>query len=121
MSLFDFLQKKKTFSNEEIEEEYERARWKVLERNLPSFNRAIKIHAEKTCFPQARDDLLAKKADFIRIYSFIARNNRIYHSLKYKKGKFKSYPLWTQKWHDYEQDERLEAQRRWREITSHTR
>ena len=123
MKLFDFLKKKKTFSNEEIEAEYQKAKRKSQSDDARRFSliKAIQLHAEKHCSPQAGDDLLAKKADFIRYCSFIARNSRYYYSLHYKKGKFSSYPFWTQKWQDHEQQARLKAQKRWREITSHTR
>ena len=123
MDLLDFfmMKKKKTYSDEDIKKEFEKNRRKMQLENNSSFNRAIKLHAERECSPQKGDDLLAKKAEFMRIYSFIARTNRYYHSLNYKKGKFNSNPLWCQEWHDYEQAERLKAQKRWRELTSRTR
>ena len=61
---------------------------------------------------------MAKKEEFIRYCSFLARTDRYYHSLNYKKGRFNSSPLWCQKWHDHEQCARLKAQRKWREIMS---
>ena len=125
MVLFNFLKRKeKTFSNEDIEKEYERVYRRVQSEEMSSFNRAIKQHAEKVYDPrkaQKGDDLLNQKNDFIRCYSFKARMNHCYYSSRYKKGKFNSYPLWTQKWHDYEQTARLEAQKVWRELLSHTR
>ena len=120
MNLFNFF-KRKPLSNEEIEKEYDKAQRNLQSETMPSLNRAIERHAESTHIPQKGDDLLAKKASFIRMYSFIARTNRYYHSLNYKKGKFNTNPLWCQKWHDYEQDARLAAQRRWRELSSHIR
>lgn len=122
MSIFDFFKRKeKTFSNEDIEKEYDKAKRKLQSESMPSLNRAIKRRAENTHIPQKGDDLLAKKAGFIRMYSFIARQNRYYYSLNYKKGKFNSDPLWCQKWQDHEQDARLAAQKRWHELSSNTR
>ena len=119
MGFFDFF-KRKTPSNEDIEKEYDKAKNKLQSRKMPSLNRAIKRYAEEKFSPQKGIDLLAQKADFIRMYSFIARNNRHYHSLNYKKGKFNSNPLWCQKWQDHEQDARLAAQKRWHELHSRT-
>ena len=125
MLLFDFLKRKgKPLSNEDIEKEYEKVYRRVQSEETSSFNRAIKQHAEKVYGPrkaQKGDDLLDQKAEFIHCYSFQARMNRYYYSLKYKKGKFNSHPLWTQKWHDYEQTSRLGAQKVWRELLSRTR
>ena len=120
MSLFDFF-KRKPLTNEDIEKEYDKAYRKVQSQVMSSFNRAIKRRAEIEYIPQKGDDLLAKKADFIRMYSFMARSDRYYHSLKYKKGKFNSNPLWCQKWQDREQEARLAAQKRWHEIHARTR
>ena len=78
------------------------------------------VYAEKTCAPQKGDDLLAQKAEFMRIYALRACQWHYYHTLGYKKGKFNSNPLWCQKWHDYEQAARLVAKKRWREMLSHT-
>ena len=118
MKLFNFFRKKKEkpLSNEDIEKEYEKVLKKVQSRNMPSLKHTIERFAEKTCSPQKGDDLLAKKADFIRYCSFLARNNRIYYSLKYKDGKFNSVSLWTQKWHDSEQKARLSAQKKWKQM-----
>ena len=121
MSLFDFLKKKKTLTDEDIEKEYQKAQRKVQSRRTLSFEHAIERFAQKECMPQKGDDVLNLKAKFIHYYSYTSRMDCCYHTLKYKKGQFSSSPLWCQKWHDYEQDARLQAQRRWREITSHTR
>ena len=123
MKLFDFFKRKKTFSDEEVEREYQKAQKKVQEvdSSIASFVRDIKKYAENTCQPHEGDDVLAQKAEFIRIYAFRARQWHYYHVLGYKKGRLGSYPLWTQKWHNYEQAKRLQASKRWCEIQSHTR
>ena len=86
-----------------------------------SWVRDIKKYAEEKNQPKEGDDLLAQKAEFMRIYTFRASQWRCYYTLGYKKGRYRTVPLWTKKWHDYEQVERLKAQKRWREILSHTR
>ena len=120
MKLFDFF-KKKTFSSEEVEKEYQNEQRKLQSRRPSSLERAIEEYAENTYVPRKGEDLLKQKADFIRSYTYIARKNRYYYSLKHKKGKLKEVPLWTQKWHDYEQKEHLRAQHKWHEMMSHTR
>ena len=117
MFLFDFFKRKeKILTDEDIEEEYQKSWRRVQSARAKSASliRAIEALAEKRCTPQTGDDLLAKKEEFIRYRSFVARNDQYHYSLKYKGGKFKSYPLWTQKWHDQEQAERLKAQKSWR-------
>ena len=121
MKLFDFFKRKTTFTNEDVEKEYDKAQNKLQSRKMLSLNRAIERCAEEKCSSQKGVDMLAQKADFIRMYSFTARTNRIYHSLNYKKGKFNSNPLWCQKWQDHEQMARLKAQKRWQELRSRTR
>ena len=120
MSIFDFF-KRKPLSNEDIEREYGKVQRKLQSRNMPSLEHAIERLSIKMYLPQKGDDLLAKKADFIRSYSFTARNDRYYHSVSYKKGKFNSNPLWCQKWQNHEQGARLQAQKRWRELLSSSR
>ena len=123
MKLFDFFKKKETFSDEEIEKEYQKAQGTVqkVEKNYASLVRDIKKYAEDTCSPHEGDDFLAKKSEFMRIYTFrVSRWSQHYIS-GYKKGKFNTIPLWTQKWHDYEQNARLQAHKRWREIVSNSR
>ena len=117
MALFSFL-KKENSPSEKIESEYQKALGKVLAADLrcSSLVRDIKRYAESTCQPQEGDDLLAKKAEFVRLYAFRAYQWRCYHTLNYKRGKFNAVPLWTQKWHDYEQGSRQEAQKKWREM-----
>ncbi len=121
MKLFDFFRKKEpnTFSEDEIEEEYKKAQKKVQKidgRNCASLVRSERNYAEKTCIPKMDDDPLAKKSEFMRIYAFRAQQWHYYHTLAYKQGKFNSVPLWTQKWHDYEQGERLQAQKAWNQL-----
>ena len=122
--LFDFFKKKKNFSDEEIEEEYQKAQKKVqkVETEYASLVRDIKKYAEDTCTPHEDDDFMDKKAEFMRIYTFrVSQWGRYHTSSYYKKGKFNTIPLWTQKWHDYEQNARLQAHKRWREIVSNSR
>ena len=122
MGFFNFfMNKEKTFTDEDIEKEYEKVQRKIQSRNMPSLNRAIERLARKTCTPQTGDDVLELKDNFIHCYSFKARMNRYYYSLSYKSGRLATYPLWTQKWQNHEQRARFQAQRAWREIMSHTR
>ena len=122
MGFFDFFKKKnKIFSDEHIEKEYEKA-WRKhqsVKAKRGSLPRAIKVYAEKKCTPQEGDDLLAKKEAFIRYYSFLARIDRYYHSLNYKKGRFNSSPLWCQKWQNQEQRARFQAQCVWHKKMVH--
>lgn len=119
MKLFNFFQKKqKTFSDEEIEKEYQKSRKYIqkADANCFSFVRDIKKYAEETCTPKSGDDLMAQKAEFLRIYAFRAYQWRCYYTLAYKKGRLKGYPSWTQKWRDYEQRERFQAQKEWNRL-----
>ena len=123
MALFNLFKRKKTFSNEEIEKEYQKAQRRVqkVENNYASLVRDIRKYAEDTCQPHEGDDLLAKKAEFMRIYAFRAYQWRCYHTLGYKKRKFEKSALWCQKWQNYEQEYRLTAQSAWRAMLSRTR
>ena len=124
MALFNFSKKKTgSLSAEEIENEYLRALRTVKATDFKnrSLIRDIKGYAERTYIPHKGDDLLDQKAEFMRIYAFRAYQWRCYHTLGYKKGKLNSISFWTQKWHDYEQKTRLQAQKRWREMLSNTR
>ena len=118
MELFDFL-KKKTFSNEKIEEEYQKALDSIQQVDngrCSSLTRDMKAYAEKFYSSTNMVDPLAQKSEFMRIYAFRAYQWHCYHTLGYKKGKFNSVPLWTQKWHNYEQGARLQAQKRWQQL-----
>ena len=124
MSIFNFFKKTETFSNVEIEREYQKAIGVVRsvdEGRCASLVRDMKEYAKKFCSPKEGEDLLAQKAEFMRVYAFRAYQWRCYHTLNYKRRKFNTVPLWTQKWHDYEQNSRLKAQKRWRELTARAR
>ena len=119
-----FKKKEKVLSPIEIERQYQEALKRVRKidaTSCRSFVRDIKEYAQKECRPQAGDDLLEKKAEFIRLYSFRARYCSAYHIVAHKAGTLNSSPLWCQKWHDYEQQAHLCAQKKWREMVSHTR
>ena len=122
MALFKFLGKEIP-SEKRIEEEYKKAIEKVhsYDYRCTSLRRDIKRYAEKTCQPEKGEDILGKKAEFFRIYSHRAFQWRCFHSLKYKEGRLKMVPSWTQKWHDYEQKDRLKAHRKWCDMIQKTR
>lgn len=125
MRLFNFFRKKEEkLSNEEIEKEYQKS-IKIIQsvdgNSCSSFVRDMKDYAERVYPPKQGVDLLTQKSEFMRIYAFRAYQWRCYYTLGHKKGKFNSIPLWCQKWQNYEQNARLAAQKRWREIISHSR
>ena len=120
MKIFDFFKKKdQPFSAKEVEKEYNKAQQKIQaidSRQCFSLVRDMKRYAETLYAPKADCDLLRQKSEFMRVYAFRAYQWRLFYTLNHKEGKLSNSALWTKKWRDYEQGERLQAQKEWKRL-----